>query len=109
MIVCLFIFFLFDAFLLKGWGHPRQPERQVDGLSKLKPNDAAVERILKMEPKVECTGDSMKLHVQDSDSTPGSLFFVDRGEYQSPRTHSFTSVVFTQDLKYVQSSSIYIF
>lgn len=40
-----------------------------------------MERLLKMEPKVECTGDSMKLQVQDAASTPGSLFFVDRGEF----------------------------
>ncbi|XP_037644368.1 uncharacterized protein LOC119499192 [Sebastes umbrosus] len=32
-----------------------------------------------MDPKVECTGDSMKLQVQDAASTLGSLFFVDRG------------------------------
>lgn len=83
----MYFFILFNALFLKGWGHPRQPEGQGDGLSKLKPNDAAVERILKMEPKVECTGDSMKLHVQDSASTPGSLFFVDRGKYQSPMRH----------------------
>ncbi|GLD51258.1 protein piccolo-like protein [Lates japonicus] len=37
-----------------------------------------------MEPKVECTEDSMKLQVQDAASTPGSLFFVDRGSRLSP-------------------------
>lgn len=40
-----------------------------------------------MEPKVECTGDSMKLHVQDSASTPGSLFFVDRGKSGTEESH----------------------
>ena len=40
-----------------------------------------MKQILKMEPKVECTGDSMKLQVQDAASTPGSLFFVDRGTF----------------------------
>ncbi|XP_008284585.1 uncharacterized protein LOC103360537 [Stegastes partitus] len=44
----------------------------------------AVQQLLKMEPKVECTGDSMKLLVQDAASTSGSLFFVDRGRYLAP-------------------------
>lgn len=63
-----------------------QHEGLVDGLSKWKPNSAAVEQILKMEPNVECTGDSMKLKVQDSSAIQGSLFLVDRGEYQFPRS-----------------------
>lgn len=42
-------------------------------------DNPAVEQLLKMEPKVECTSDSMKLQVQDFASTPGSLFYVDRG------------------------------
>ncbi|XP_051257956.1 uncharacterized protein LOC127364437 isoform X2 [Dicentrarchus labrax] len=37
-----------------------------------------------MEPKVECTGNSMKLQVQNAASTPGSLLFVDRGSRLSP-------------------------
>ncbi|XP_068196062.1 uncharacterized protein [Antennarius striatus] len=45
--------------------------------------NTAVQQILKMEPKVECTGDSMKLQVQDS-STQGLLLFVDRGRSLSP-------------------------
>ncbi|KAJ8011234.1 hypothetical protein DPEC_G00056040 [Dallia pectoralis] len=47
-------------------------------------NSAAVERLLKMEPRVECVGDSMNLKVHDTGSTPGSLFFVNRGTLQSP-------------------------
>lgn len=58
---------------------PRQPKRQDDGSSKT--DNYAVERLLKMEPKVECTGDSMKLQVQNAASTPGSLFLVDRGMF----------------------------
>ncbi|KAK5919018.1 hypothetical protein CgunFtcFv8_022949 [Champsocephalus gunnari] len=49
-----------------------------------KQNSEAVERLLKMEPKVECTVNSMRLEVQDAASTPGSLFFVDRGSGLSP-------------------------
>ncbi|XP_049453901.1 uncharacterized protein LOC125901924 isoform X2 [Epinephelus fuscoguttatus] len=69
-----------------GWGEPKQPKGQVSGVSR--PNSetysAVVERLLRMEPKVECTGDSMKLQVQDAASTCGSLFFVDRGSRMSP-------------------------
>ena len=64
----------------------------VDGLSTQKPNSAAVEQILKMEPNVECTGDSMKLKVQDSSAIQGSLFLVDRGNYQFPKM--FLTLVF---------------
>ncbi|MEQ2298021.1 hypothetical protein AMECASPLE_000880 [Ameca splendens] len=39
----------------------------------------AMESLLKMESKVECTQDSMKLLVHDVSSTPASLIFVDRG------------------------------
>ncbi|MED6276563.1 hypothetical protein CHARACLAT_004252 [Characodon lateralis] len=39
----------------------------------------AMESLLKMESKVECTQDSMKLLVHDVSSTPVSLIFVDRG------------------------------
>ncbi|KAK5618731.1 hypothetical protein CRENBAI_012646 [Crenichthys baileyi] len=39
----------------------------------------AMENLLKMESKVECTQDSMKLLVHDVASTPASLIFVDRG------------------------------
>ncbi|XP_078120595.1 uncharacterized protein LOC144526807 [Sander vitreus] len=48
------------------------------------PDNAAVEQLLLMDPKVECTEDSMKLRVQNAASTPGSLFFVDRGSHLSP-------------------------
>ncbi|CAK6952220.1 titin-like isoform X3 [Scomber scombrus] len=64
------------------WKVSRQPKGQGDGFSKV--DNTAVEHLLKMEPKVECTGDSMKLQVQDAGSTPGSLFFVDRGSHLSP-------------------------
>ncbi|XP_036940132.1 uncharacterized protein LOC119011266 isoform X1 [Acanthopagrus latus] len=67
-----------------GWAQLKRPQGQVDGSSESKPEDAAVKRLLKMESKVECTGDSMKLEVQDAASTPGSLFFVDRGSHLSP-------------------------
>ena len=74
---------LYKAIFIKGWGGPKQPQGQGDGVSR--PNShqdsAAVERLLKMEPKVECTGDSMKLQVQGAHSTPGSLLFVDRGKF----------------------------
>lgn len=50
-----------------------------EGYGSAKANDETVERILKMEPKVECTGESMRLNVQDS--TQGTLLFVDRGKY----------------------------
>ncbi|TDH06010.1 hypothetical protein EPR50_G00128550 [Perca flavescens] len=65
-----------------GWGNPEQLQRLGYGFSK--PDNAAVERLLLMDPKVECTGDSMKLQVQNAASTPGSLFFVDRGSLMSP-------------------------
>ncbi|XP_039671237.1 proline-rich extensin-like protein EPR1 isoform X5 [Perca fluviatilis] len=65
-----------------GWGNPEQLQRLGYGFSK--PDNAAVERLLLMDPKVECTGDSMKLQVQNAASTPGSLFFVDRGSRMSP-------------------------
>ncbi|XP_035993812.1 uncharacterized protein LOC105925180 isoform X3 [Fundulus heteroclitus] len=39
----------------------------------------AMESLLKMESKVECMQDSMKLLVHDAASTPASLIFVDRG------------------------------
>lgn len=49
--------------------------------SKSSSDSTAVERILKMEPKVECTGDSMQLQVSNAAASPGSLFFVDRGKF----------------------------
>ncbi|XP_019958155.2 protein piccolo-like [Paralichthys olivaceus] len=67
-----------------GWAEPKRAKGQGDDSSRPKPADAAVEQLLKLEPKVECTGDSMKLQIQDAASTPGSLFFVDRGSNQSP-------------------------
>ncbi|KAL7387284.1 hypothetical protein ABVT39_021378 [Epinephelus coioides] len=69
-----------------GWGEPKQPKGQVSGVSRphSETDSAVVERLLRMEPQVECTGDSMKLQVQDAASTCGSLFFVDRGSRMSP-------------------------
>ncbi|XP_032388297.1 bromodomain-containing protein 4-like [Etheostoma spectabile] len=64
-----------------GWEDPKQLQRQSDGFSK--PDNAAMEQLLLMDPKVECTGDSMKLQVQNAASTPGALF-VDRGSHLSP-------------------------
>lgn len=52
---------------------------QGAGFSEQRPSDATVEQILKMEPRVECSADSMKLKVQNSAATPGSLFLIDRG------------------------------
>ncbi|XP_071348346.1 titin-like isoform X2 [Trachinotus anak] len=67
-----------------GWAEPKHPKALSEGFSRLRPENAAVDRLLKMEPKVECTGDSMKLQVQDVASTPGALLFVDRGSRLSP-------------------------
>ncbi|XP_043990577.1 uncharacterized protein LOC122841370 isoform X2 [Gambusia affinis] len=39
----------------------------------------ALENLLKMESKVECNQDSMKLLVHDAASTPASLILIDRG------------------------------
>ena len=41
----------------------------------------AVQKLMQTEPNVECTGDSMKLNVKGSFSTPGALFVVDRGKH----------------------------
>ncbi|XP_041848161.1 uncharacterized protein LOC121644337 isoform X2 [Melanotaenia boesemani] len=59
-----------------GWWQNKELGGQDDGS---KPDIAAVQRVLKLDPKVECTGNSMKLLVQDAASTPASLLFVDRG------------------------------
>ncbi|KAG7525881.1 hypothetical protein JOB18_033205 [Solea senegalensis] len=68
------------------WAEARQAQGQGqgEGFSMPKQDNSAVERLLGLEPKVECTGDSMKLKVHDSASTPGSLFYVDRGSQYSP-------------------------
>ncbi|XP_054624187.1 titin-like isoform X2 [Dunckerocampus dactyliophorus] len=60
----------------------KQPSVPEDVFSK--PDQAIVEQLLQMDPKVECTADSMKLQVQDISSTPGSLILVDRGTLMSP-------------------------
>ena len=59
-----------------------------------KQNREAVERLLKMEPKVECTGSSMRLEVQDAASTPGCLFFVDRGMFNL-WNDAYTAITYT--------------
>ncbi|XP_060900159.1 uncharacterized protein LOC132978843 [Labrus mixtus] len=67
-----------------GWGESKQPDGRDHGLSRQRRDYAAVKHLLQMEPKVECTGNSMKLQVLDAASTPGSLLFVDRGSRLSP-------------------------
>lgn len=67
---------IYLCIISKGWGYPKYSQ---EGYGTAKANDETVERILKMEPKVECTGESMKLNAQDS--TQGTLLFVDRGKY----------------------------
>ncbi|XP_041753094.2 proline-rich extensin-like protein EPR1 [Coregonus clupeaformis] len=64
-----------------GW-ESKQLEGQVYGTAS--PNSPVVASLLQMEPRVECVGDSMKLTVHDTGATPGALFFVDRGNHQSP-------------------------
>lgn len=56
-----------------------RPPEEGAGFSEQRPRDATMERILKMEPRVECSADSMKLKVQNYAATPGSLFLIDRG------------------------------
>lgn len=70
-----------QVLFLKGWGGPKQPTVWGDDLSRPNPDSTAVEQLLKMEPEVECTEDSMQLQVRNAASTPGSLFFVDRGKF----------------------------
>ncbi|XP_077359976.1 uncharacterized protein LOC144005569 [Festucalex cinctus] len=60
-----------------GWDVYRQPSMQGNYFSKA--GKAVTDQLIKMDPKVECTSDSMKLQVQDVGSTPGSLIWVDRG------------------------------
>lgn len=67
---------IYLCIISKGWGYPTDSQEYYGSA---KANDETVERILKMEPKVECTRESMKLNVQDS--TQGTLLFVDRGKY----------------------------
>ncbi|XP_019733264.1 uncharacterized protein LOC109520470 [Hippocampus comes] len=57
-----------------GWDFYKQASMQDEHFSK-----AVTHQLIKMDPKVECTTDSMKLQVQDVASTPGSLIWVDRG------------------------------
>nr|XP_057924139.1 trithorax group protein osa-like [Doryrhamphus excisus] len=65
-----------------GWEMSKQPSGPEDGFSK--PDQAIVEQLLQMDPKVECTADSMKLQVREISSTPGTLLLVDRGTLMTP-------------------------
>lgn len=47
----------------------------------LKQDGSAVERLLQLEPRVECSGNFMKLQINDDASSAGSHFFVDRGKF----------------------------
>ncbi|XP_061694169.1 adhesive plaque matrix protein-like [Syngnathoides biaculeatus] len=53
-----------------------QPSLQEDFS---KDDKVLTDQLIKMDPKVECRANSMKLQVQDFASTPGSLILVDRG------------------------------
>ncbi|XP_056912809.1 proline-rich protein 36-like [Takifugu flavidus] len=61
-----------------------QPPQRGPKLFQQRPNDVTMEQIMKMEPKVECLAGSMKLEVQNSPATSGSLFLIDRGSQLSP-------------------------
>lgn len=67
--------------MVKAWEDPKHPTDWGAGYSSLSPDSRAVEQLLKLEPEVECTGDSMQLNVRNPASTPGSLFLVDRGKF----------------------------
>lgn len=56
-----------------------QPPEEGARFSEQRPSDVTMEEILKMEPQVECSADSMKLKVHNSAATQGSLFLIDRG------------------------------
>ncbi|XP_049602515.1 uncharacterized protein C6orf132 homolog [Syngnathus scovelli] len=60
-----------------GWDVYGRPNMEVDRFSEA--GTAVTDQLIKMDPKVECTTDSMKLQVQDISSAPGSLILVDRG------------------------------
>lgn len=62
----------------KGWDFYRQAGMQDEHFSK-----EVRYQLIKMDPKVECTTDSMKLQVQDVASTPGSPIWVDRGMFSA--------------------------
>lgn len=89
-----------STLLIKAWKVSRQSKGYGDSFSKV--DNTAVEHLLKMEPKVECTGDSMKLQVQEAVSTPGSLFFVDRGMFFIIWSHASQLLPYTYYLKYAQ-------
>ncbi|XP_054594668.1 uncharacterized protein [Nothobranchius furzeri] len=59
-----------------GWWPTQQLNERNDWP---KSDIAAMQHLLEMESKVECTQDSMKLLVHDAAFTPASLIFVDRG------------------------------
>uniref|UniRef100_A0A8C5FFD1 Atrophin-1-like n=1 Tax=Gadus morhua TaxID=8049 RepID=A0A8C5FFD1_GADMO len=57
---------------------------RAQGNGNANPSSVAVQKLMQTEPNVECTGDSMKLNVKGSFSTPGALFVVDRGSSLAP-------------------------
>ncbi|XP_061746554.1 histone-lysine N-methyltransferase 2D-like [Nerophis ophidion] len=59
-----------------GWDMSVQPSGPAGFF---RPDQRNVKQLLQMDPKVECTADSMKLQVQHTISSPGSLILVDRG------------------------------
>ncbi|KAM9719763.1 uncharacterized protein ACNS7B_020451 isoform 1-T1 [Menidia menidia] len=68
-----------------GWWQSKELSGQG---GKQEPGVAATQHVLEMDPRVECTGDSMKLLVQGATSPPDSLLFVDRGVQLSPLSMS---------------------
>lgn len=66
------------VFMSEGWDEAEAYTAQVDDAAQR--GSAAVQKLMQTEPHVECTGDSMRLKVQGSFSTPGALFVVDRGK-----------------------------
>ncbi|XP_055084431.1 bromodomain-containing protein 4-like [Periophthalmus magnuspinnatus] len=60
------------------WEVPGRHAVQEHGFPRY--DNTAVKRLLKMQPTVDCSGNYMRLKVQDADSKPGALLFVDRGD-----------------------------
>ncbi|CAL8319104.1 unnamed protein product [Arctogadus glacialis] len=57
---------------------------RAQGNRNANPSSVEVQKLMQTEPNVECTGDSIKLNVKGSFSTPGALFVVDRGSSLAP-------------------------
>ncbi|XP_028329087.1 uncharacterized protein LOC114479549 [Gouania willdenowi] len=62
-------------------GEWARPTQQTGQMNRPMQDMATVQRLLQLEPKVECTVDSIMLQLHDAASTP--LIFVDRG-YRLP-------------------------